>query len=72
MKTIEGLVNNPKWGHPQRYDITITRSGTGFDTEYSVVPNPHTDLDPFIEKDWKAAKINLDALYSGSDPFGAK
>lgn len=60
---IKTLVSNPKWGDPKGYDITITRSGSGLDTEYNVIPSPHSKLE--IEPQ----KVNLEALYSGEDPF---
>ena len=60
---IRALVQNPKWGDPKKYDITITRSGSGFDTEYTVMPNPHTELEI------KPINVNLNALYTGGDPF---
>jgi hypothetical protein len=62
---IRALVENKKWGDPKGYDITVNRSGMGFDTEYQVVPNPHSTLtvDPTVDH------INLEALFTGNDPF---
>jgi hypothetical protein len=62
---IRALVENKKWGDPKGYDITVNRSGKGFDTEYQVVPNPHSTLtvDPTVDH------INLEALFTGNDPF---
>jgi hypothetical protein len=39
-KYIEGFNNDESWGDPRNYDITITKEGDGFDTEYRVVPAP--------------------------------
>lgn len=72
MKTIQGLVNNPKWGSPSNYDITATRSGSGLDTEYSVVPNPHSAFDESIYRQYEKMQIELEALYAGEDPFALK
>ena len=66
---IKALVDNKKWGDPKNYDITINRIGEGFDTEYSVVPNPCTGLDQEILMQYAAKKINLEALYDGKNPF---
>lgn len=64
---IRALVDNEKWGAPQKYDITVTRSGSGLKTEYTVMPNPGTEL-PKTD----ISHINLEALFSGDDPFGGQ
>ncbi len=60
---IRSLVANTKWGDPKGYDISITRTGMGMDTEYSIMPNPHTPFEASLPLP------NLEALYSGEDPF---
>src|SRR3990167_3193057 len=72
MKTIQGLVKNPKLGNPTGYDITISRSGTGLETEYSTVPNPHSEIGTEILMQYERMGINLDVLYEGADPFNSK
>jgi len=70
MAPMNALIRNPKWGNPKNYDITITRKGTGMqDTEYTLVPNPHSPLDDDIAEEYMSKKINLKALFVGSDPF---
>lgn len=68
MEPMHALVLNEDWGDPHDYDITVTRSGSGLDTTYSVVPSPKR---PFIieEAKQKAATVNLEALFDGGDPF---
>ena len=67
---MKALIDNAKWGNPKSYDITITRKGTGMqDTEYAVMPNPHTSVSSEIVEKYAKAKINLDALFEGFDPF---
>jgi len=66
---IKSLVNNKKWGDPKGFDISITRVGEGLETEYSVMPNPHTGVAPTITKQYEEMNINLEALFSGDDPF---
>lgn len=64
------LVGNKRWGDPKKYDITITRSGTGFDTEYITQGNPPiSEPDPKILNEYAKMSINLEALYAGDDPF---
>ena len=67
---MQALINNPKWGNPKGYDITITRKGTGMqDTEYAVMPNPHSELDLAIIETYKRVQPNLEGLFDGLDPF---
>ena len=68
-KDIKALVDNKKWGDPKGYDITITRTGEGLDTDYAVMPNPHSSLDPVIKAAYEQREINLEALYENGDPF---
>jgi len=64
------LVDNARWGDPKKYDITITRSGTGFDTEYITQGNPPIgEPDAKIAAQRHAMQIDLEALYEGKDPF---
>jgi len=69
MKYIKSLVDNPKWGLPTGYDIVVTREGTGLDTEYSVIADPHSEIDPEIAQQAKERIINLEKLFIGEDPF---
>ncbi len=70
-KAILALAENPKWGHPKGFDITITKTGEKLDTEYSVVPEPHTPIDPKIAEKFANKKVDLTRLYEGKDPFSS-
>ncbi len=72
MESVKALVQNPKWGDPTGYDITVTRDGTGFDTTYQVMPNPHSVMDVNVSDKYLAMKIDLEALFSGGDPFASE
>lgn len=69
MDAIKALVDNKKWGDPKGYDITITRSGSGFDTEYQTMPNPHTPVPAEATEALAARPVYLDALFMGGNPF---
>lgn len=72
MTSMKALIDNPKWGDPHGYDITVTRTGTTMnDTEYSCMPNPHTAISEEIAAAFLKRTVNLEALYSGADPFKA-
>lgn len=69
-KTIQGgigaLSDNAKWGDVKGYDIVVTRSGEGLETEYSVLPEPKSEA-PKVD----VSQINLQALFDGKDPFSS-
>jgi len=69
MKAIKGYVDNKKWGDPKNFDLTVNRTGSGFDTEYQITPNPHSEVLGEIKMAYEAKTINLDNLFSGQDPF---
>lgn len=67
--SISNLVKDEDWGNPRAYDIKVNRAGTGIETEYSVNPKPKKELDVEILEAYAKKPINLDALYSGANPF---
>lgn len=68
-ETIKSLINNPKWGKPFAYDLTITRTGEGLETQYQVTPNPKEELPTEVQSLIKKTKINLEAWMRSEDPF---
>jgi len=68
-KAIAALERSKGWGDAREYDITVTREGQGFDTEYSTMPEPKAKVEKKILDIYENTKINLEALFSGDDPF---
>ena len=66
---ITKLSADSDWGNPLGYDIKITRSGEGKKTEYSTNPLPHKDVPEEAVKALKERPVDLQALFSGRDPF---
>lgn len=71
LKTIKSYVDNPKWGDPRQYDITVTKEGQNLETEYMVDHDPKEEMDKSILKEYKDLNIKLEALFDGADPFEA-
>jgi hypothetical protein len=69
MQYIQGLVKNPKWGNPKGYDLCVNRKGAGLETKYITTATPHSPVDVNVEDKYKAMSIDLQALFSGNDPF---
>ena len=63
---------NPKWGDLRNYVIEIGRTGSGMETEYTVIAEP-----PIEEPDQKIvdimneAAIDLRVIFGDGNPFGA-
>jgi hypothetical protein len=72
MKYIQGLTKNPKWGNPKGYDITVNRTGSGFDTEYICTANPPSEVEIKITEQYEKMNIKLESLFEGGDPFASK
>lgn len=68
---IKQLSEHAKYGHPSKYDLTITRSGSALNTEYSVVADPPEPISAEVLALAKATPINLQALFDGGNPFEA-
>ena len=66
---LEDLVMSEDWGSPTEYDITITKTGQKLDTEYTVMPSPKKAVPLDAHQAYREARINLEALFEGSDPF---
>ena len=73
-KAVKGLAGDADWGSPTSYDLVVKKSGTGMETEYEVVPKPAKALDrtetELFEKVLSEG-FNLNALFTGGDPFTA-
>ncbi len=69
---IKALIDNKKWGDPKKFDITVAAEGEKLERTYITQPNPHTDLDEEIMKEYMEKSIKLEALFTGDDPFGEK
>ena len=69
-KSIRDTSSEPEWGNPvNRYDFVITKSGRDMSTEYSMTAIPPSVTIPEITKAYKEKPINLNALFSGGNPF---
>ncbi len=68
---LRSLDESPDWGDPAGYDVTVTRKGSGLDTEYAVLPAPKAPMPQDATAAYAAAGLDLDLLFSGDDPFGA-
>lgn len=69
IKAIRALTNNPKWGNPFTYDISIEKSGEGMKTKYVVTPEPKEPLSKELIEAANESPCNLEALFEGEDPW---
>lgn len=71
LSALQELIANEDWGDPRGYSITINRKGEALETEYSVVPSPAKPTPDEILEFYKEKPINLEALFTGGNPFDA-
>jgi hypothetical protein len=69
---LTALANDAEWGHPSQYSIKVSKSGTGKDTKYSIVPTAPKPLPAEIQAEVDAKPINLRALIDGGNPFDSQ
>jgi len=64
-----GYIKDKDYGALTSYDIKITRSGAGLETEYQVIPTPPKPADAKVIQATMETVVNLPALFAGADPF---
>lgn len=72
MKGIYDLVMDEDWGDPSKYDITVNREGEGMETRYSVLPGVKSDITELETGMMSLQPMDLEALFTGDDPFVVK
>jgi hypothetical protein len=66
---LEDLAMNEDWGDLTSFDFKIKKTGSGIDTNYSVIPVPHKPMAEVIKECLATAPVRLEALYEGKDPW---
>lgn len=61
-KGILALATDEEWGHPSEYDITITKTGDGFQSKYSITPSPKKPLAKTVLAIVGAEEENFDLI----------
>ena len=60
------------WGDPKKYDFSVSKSGKGKETRYTLMALPKSKFDGDDDEAgaFELAKpVNLEALFDGADPF---
>ena len=68
-KQIEALSKDADWGSPFEYDLKIIKTGKDKETKYNVNPLPHKPVHEYIINQFHDRPCNLEALFTGEDPF---
>lgn len=61
--------SDDEYGDSKGYDLKISKTGQGMDTEYSVIASPPKEFDKKLQKEADAEFVGLEALFKGDDPF---
>jgi len=57
------------WGNPNDYDIVISKTGSGMETKYTVIPKPKK---PYEGENYYPNSYCIENLYGCGDPFEVK
>ena len=69
---ILAYANNPAWGDPSHYVLEIGRTGSGLETESTVIAEPPSEPPPkAVTNAMKDAMIDLRVVFKDDNPFGA-
>lgn len=63
--TLAAIAKDPDYGLPTEYDLKVTRSGTGTETRYQIVPAPKTIE---LTTDMLGAVAGLDVVTDSKEP----
>jgi len=70
MRELERLGNNPSWGDPRLFNVSIMKTGAGSQTAYQLTPTRDSFPQEHAESAGLAAdSIDLTKLFEGEDPF---
>lgn len=69
IKQIFSYESDSDYGDSKTYDLKISKTGSGMETEYGVIAAPPKPVSDEIKKADKECPVNLEALYDGADPF---
>jgi len=59
-RAIEAIVNDADWGNPTGFDLSVTRKGTGMDTEYLTMPGKSGAISEEIEAAYEEKREELE------------
>lgn len=62
------LKDDPDWGDPLTFNLTVHKEGQGMETKYTVTPSPGATPENAVAA-LGASPVNLKALFTGEDPF---
>ncbi len=68
---LTSLIHNDDWGDPRHYSITVNKTGEKMETKYQVLPSPAKPVPEEIVNAYAEKYINMEALFTGGNPFDA-
>lgn len=71
MEQLFKFMKDSDYGDPIGYDVKISRSGEGLNTQYTLVAAPPRPLGKEIVEGLEQVTCNLKALFDGDDPWAA-
>ena len=71
LDSLRNYATDEDWGHPNTYDLKISRTGAGLETSYALTALPHKAMTKKVEDAMNTDFPDVHALFTGDDPFQA-
>lgn len=72
IETVNKLCRDSDYGDPRGYDIKITRTGSGMDTEYTVMAAPPKPLAKAVQTALEKFHCDIEGYFTGKDIFAVE
>jgi hypothetical protein len=69
LDSLRNYATDEDWGHPNTYDLKISRTGAGLETSYALTALPHKAMTKKVEDAMNKDFPDVHALLTGDDPF---
>ncbi len=66
---LEAIIREEDWGDTTKFDIKVTKEGSGKESKYKLTPCPHKPMTDEIKNALKGSPVRLKALFDGKDPW---
>lgn len=68
-KDFLSIIETEEYGNPVNYDVEVTKTGDGLNTEYKIIAKPPKAIDQKVAEQFNELEVNIEAVFEGDYPF---